>query len=332
MSYTANPERYESMIYRRIGKSGLKLPAISLGLWQNFGSLEIFENSRNILLKAFDLGITHFDLANNYGPNPGTAEETMGKVLQSDLKNHRDELIISTKAGYHMWKGPYGEFGSRKHLLASLDQSLKRMQLDYVDIFYSHRPDYETPLEETMGALASAVQQGKALYVGISNYNSDYSRKAIALLEQMKVPCLIHQASYSIFERWVEGDLLDLLEEKQVGMIAFSPLAQGLLTNRYLNDIPKGSRMHKEHGTLSTRNLSQQTLNKIRLLNDLALSRGQSLSEMAIAWLLKDSRVSSVLVGVSSVDQLTQNCASLQQTVFTSDELEGIQRIVDQQE
>jgi len=332
MSYTANPDRYESMIYRRVGKSGLKLPAISLGLWQNFGSLEIFENSRNILLRAFDMGITHFDLANNYGPNPGTAEETMGKVLQSDLKNHRDELIISTKAGYHMWKGPYGEFGSRKHLLASLDQSLKRMQLDYVDIFYSHRPDYETPLEETMGALASAVQQGKALYVGISNYNADYSRKAIALLEQMNIPCLIHQASYSIFERWVEADLLDLLHEKQVGLIAFSPLAQGLLTNRYLTDIPKGSRMNKEHGTLSTQNLSQQTLKKIRLLNDLALARGQSLSEMAIAWLLKDPRVCSVLVGVSSVDQLTQNCASLQQTAFTSGEMEAIQRIVDPQE
>jgi L-glyceraldehyde 3-phosphate reductase len=328
MTYLANNQRYQSMQYRRCGNSGLKLPLISLGLWQNFGSLDVFENSKQILHRAFDLGITHFDLANNYGPIPGSAEETLGKVLKSDFKNYRDEMVISTKAGYKMWEGPYGEFGSRKYLISSLDQSLKRLNLEYVDIFYSHRPDYETPLEETMNALADTVKQGKALYVGISNYDHEYSKKAIKILQELNTPCLLHQARYSIFDRWVEGGLLNVLESEQIGMIAYSPLAQGLLTDRYLTEIPKGSRIDKTHGTLRKDQLSDDILQKIHALKKVADDREQTLSQMAIAWLLHKNQVTSVLVGVSSVEQLEQNHATLKNLSFTQSELDTILNII----
>lgn len=326
--YTASSDRYNEMLYRRCGKSGLKLPALSLGLWHNFGNVDVFSNFRSIIHRAFDMGITHFDLANNYGPPPGSAETNFGKILQQDLKPYRDELIISTKAGYDMWPGPYGEWGSRKYLLASLDQSLKRMQLDYVDIFYSHRPDPETPLEETMGALDYAVRSGKALYAGISNYPAEMAAQAADILKQMGTPCLIHQPKYSMFERWVENGLLDVVAEKGMGCIAFSPLAQGLLTNKYLKGIPENSRANKAHGALQSGQITPEILGKINALNEIALERNQSLAQMAIAWLLKDSRITSVLIGASSVAQLEDNVRSLGNITFADQELERIETIL----
>lgn len=326
MNYKANENRYDKMEYRRCGRSGIRLPAISLGLWHNFGSVDVFENGRAILHHAFDHGITHFDLANNYGPEPGSAEENFGRILATDFKPYRDEMIISSKAGYLMWPGPYGEWGSRKNLLASLDQSLSRMGLDYVDIFYSHRPDPDTPLEETMGALAQAVRQGKALYAGISSYPADLTQIAETLLREMGVPCLIHQPRYSMLDRWVEDDgLLGVLGKRGIGCIAFSPLAQGLLTNKYLKDIPKDSRMAKSSGFLKKEALTPEKLETIKKLNDMAANRGQSLAQMAIAWLLKDDRVTSVLIGASSVDQLSDNLAALDNRVFSDEELKEIE-------
>lgn len=326
--YKANENRYAGMTYRRCGRSGILLPAISLGLWHNFGSVDVFNNFIKIAHTAFDNGITHFDLANNYGPVYGSAEENFGRILKKGLGAYRDELLISTKAGYDMWPGPYGNWGSRKYLMASLDQSLKRMDLDYVDIFYSHRPDPETPIEETMGALADIVRQGKALYVGISNYNAEQTAKALAVLHEHRVPCLIHQARYSLLDRWTEPDLLPLLKEKGVGMIAFSPLAQGLLTNKYLHGIPENSRAAKSTGHLQREQVTEDKVNKIRQLNELAIQRGQTLAEMALAWLLKDDRVTSVLVGASSVEQLLDNLNALQNIHFTNDEKEIIEKIL----
>jgi L-glyceraldehyde 3-phosphate reductase len=329
MNYLANEKRYENMIYRRCGKSGIKLPALSLGLWHNFGSVDVFENGRSILRHAFDNGITHFDLANNYGPIPGSAEENFGRIMATDFKPYRDEMIISSKAGYLMWPGPYGEWGSRKYLLASLDQSLKRMGLDYVDIFYSHRPDPDTPLEETMGALAHAVKQGKALYAGISNYPADMTQQAETILRDMGVPLLIHQPRYSMLDRWVEDDgLLDVLGKRGVGSIAFSPLAQGLLTNKYLKDIPANSRMANPNGFLQKDTLTPEVQERLNKLNAIATGRSQSLAQMAIAWLLKNTRVTSVLIGASSVDQLSNNLDALNNTQFTDEELNVIENIL----
>lgn len=327
--YTPSAGRYDSMKYNRCGKSGLLLPAISLGLWHNFGSVDDFENGRKIIHRAFDSGITHFDLANNYGPEPGSAEANFGKILKQDFTgNLRDELIIATKAGYYMWPGPYGEWGSRKYLLSSLDQSLKRMQLDYVDIYYSHRPDPNTPMEETMMALDTAVRSGKALYVGISNYSAGETKQAVSILKQLGTPCLIHQPKYSMFERWVENGLLDVLEETGVGCIPFSPLAQGMLTNKYLKGIPEGSRAAKEHGFLKSTELTEERLKKINDLNVIAGKRDQSLAQMALTWLLKDKRVTSVLIGASSVGQLNDNLASLNNTGFSDEELSVIETII----
>jgi len=334
MTYTPSKERYDNMNYRRCGKSGIMLPEISLGLWHNFGSVDIFENFRKILWRAFDSGITHFDLANNYGPVPGSAEENFGIILKKDFTNYRDEMIISTKAGWEMWPGPYGNFGSRKYLLASLDQSLKRMQLDYVDIFYSHRPDPETPLEETMGALAQAVHQGKALYVGISSYPADQTKKAYEILKDMNVRCLIHQPKYSMFNRWVEesaskhSSLLDVLEETGMGCIPFSPLEQGLLSDKYLKGIPAGSRAANPNGFLKIEDVTEQRISKAKKLNVIASERNQSLAEMAIAWLLKDPRITSVLVGVSSVEQLNDNLKTLKNLDFSDEELKKIESIL----
>jgi len=328
MSYIANPDRYEKMTYRRCGKSGLKLPAISLGLWHNFGGVDVFENYRAILRTAFDNGITHFDLANNYGPPPGSAEENFGILLKKDFAQYRDELIISSKAGYLMWPGPYGEWGSKKYLVASLDQSLKRMGLDYVDIFYHHRPDPDTPLEETMAALDLIVRQGKALYVGISNYQAEDAAKAIEILKQLGTPCLIHQPKYSMFERWVEGGLLDVLGENGMGCIPFSPLAQGLLTDKYLKGIPTDSRAAKTHGHLQENQVSNSAIAKIRQLNDLAIGREQTLAQMALAWLLKDYRVTSVLIGASRVSQLEDSLKCLDNLDFSHDELQQIENIL----
>jgi L-glyceraldehyde 3-phosphate reductase len=329
MNYLANENRYTNMIYRRCGKSGIKLPAISLGLWHNFGSVDTFENGRSILHYAFDNGITHFDLANNYGPVPGSAEENFGRIMASDFKPYRDEMIISTKAGYLMWPGPYGEWGSRKNLLASLDQSLKRMGLEYVDIFYSHRPDPDTPLEETMGALAHAVKQGKALYAGISNYRADMTKKAETIMRDLGVPLLIHQPRYNMLDRWVEEDgLLDVLGKRGIGSIAFSPLQQGLLTNKYLKEIPADSRMANPNGFLQPDALTPERRIMLNKLNDMAENRGQSLAQMAIAWLLKDARVTSVLVGASSVKQLSNNLDTLNNLDFKEDELSRIQDIL----
>ncbi len=322
--YTAAADRYEKMEYRRCGRSGLLLPKISLGLWHNFGSVDSFENYNAIALRAFDSGITHFDLANNYGPDPGSAEENFGRILRESLHAYRDELIISTKAGYTMWPGPYGDLGSRKYLMASLDQSLRRMGLEYVDIFYSHRPDPDTPFEETMGALSDAVRQGKALYAGISNYNELQTRQAIEILRRNGTPCLIHQAKYSMFVRKPEEGLLDTLEKEGVGLIAFSPLAQGMLTNRYLDGIPKDSRAARPTGFLRKSELTIERLAQIRALNDIAVERGQTLAEMALAWLLRDDRVTSVLIGASSVAQLEDNLKALELTDFTTSELERI--------
>ena len=331
MLYKPSDERYSKMSYSRCGKSGLKLPAISLGLWHNFGDVDEFSNFRGILLKAFDAGITHFDLANNYGPPAGSAEINFGKILKKDLSSYRDELIISTKAGYYMWPGPYGEWGSRKYLLSSLDQSLRRMKLDYVDIYYSHRPDPETPLEETMGALATAVHQGKALYIGISNYDADTAKKAIDILKEMGVPCLIHQPKYSMLDRWVESGLLKTLDENGVGCIAFSPLAQGMLTDKYLKGIPEGSRAQKATGFLQPEEITDNKRKVISKLNNIALQRGQSLAQMAIVWLLKDTRITSVLIGASTVAQLENNIEALSNRLFSENELEAIENILTEQ-
>jgi len=328
MIYNPSKERYDNMNYRRCGKSGIRLPEISLGLWHNFGSVDIFENFRKILWRAFDAGITHFDLANNYGPLPGSAEENFGIILKKDFSNLRDEMIISTKAGWEMWPGPYGDFGSRKYLLSSLDQSLRRMNLDYVDIFYSHRPDPDTPLEETMGALASAVHQGKALYVGISSYPADLTRKAAEILKDMHVNCLIHQPKYSMFNRWVENGLLEVLEEKGIGCIPFSPLEQGLLTDKYLKGIPVDSRAYKPHGFLKIEDVTEQRISKAKRLNEIAVERNQSLAQMAVAWLLKDPRVTSVLIGVSKVEQLDDNLKALNNLNFSEEELRKIEFIL----
>ncbi len=327
--YSPSSSRYTEMTFKKSGRSGLKLPLISLGLWHNFGGVDVFEKGREIIRYAFDNGITHFDLANNYGPPPGSAEENFGKILKEDFGgNLRDELIISTKAGFKMWDGPYGEWGSRKYLLSSLDQSLKRMNLDYVDIFYSHRPDPDTPLEETMSALSSAVQQGKALYVGISNYGVEEATKAIQLLKDNGTPCLIHQPKYSMFVRWVEDGLLELLEQEGVGCIPFSPLAQGLLTDKYLNGIPEGSRAAKSHGFLSKSEVTDEKITAIKRLNEIASNRNQSLAQMALSWLMKKEVITSVLVGVSSKRQLENNLQATQNVEFTSDELSSISSII----
>ncbi len=317
------------MKYNRCGKSGLLLPAVSLGLWHNFGGVDVLEQGRGIIRKAFEAGITHFDLANNYGPPAGSAEENFGQILKKDFGGFlRDQLVISTKAGYTMWDGPYGDWGSRKYLLSSLDQSLKRMQLDYVDIFYSHRPDPSTPIEETMGALDQAVRQGKALYAGISNYNAQETKAAVAVLKKLGTPCLIHQPKYSMFERWVEDGLLDVLKTEGIGCIPFSPLAQGLLTDRYLKGIPADSRAGKPTGFLKSSEVTEEKLSKIRKLNSIAEGRQQSLSQMAIAWLLKKEVITSVLIGVSSEEQLNNNIRVLDKLSFSTDELNGIEKIL----
>jgi L-glyceraldehyde 3-phosphate reductase len=316
------------MKYNRCGKSGLKLPAVSLGLWHNFGHVDQFENARAILRLAFDLGITHFDLANNYGPPPGSAEENFGKILKMDFAGSRDEMIISSKAGYTMWEGPYGDWGSKKYLVSSLDQSLRRMHLDYVDIFYHHRPDPETPLEETMSALDLIVRQGKALYVGISNYRTEQAARAIHILRELGTPCLIHQPKYSMFERWVEDGLLDLLGNEGVGCIPFSPLAQGMLTDKYLKGIPTDSRAAKAHGFLKESHLTPERLSQIQKLNAIAEQRGQKLAHMALAWILKDSRVSSVLIGASRPEQLTDSLQCLENGSFSEGELRLINQIL----
>ncbi|MDD4888566.1 MAG: L-glyceraldehyde 3-phosphate reductase [Phycisphaerae bacterium] len=320
--------RYQTMIYNRCGRSGLKLPAISLGLWHNFGGVDALENQRAILRRAFDLGITHFDLANNYGPPPGSAEEDFGRLLRQDLGPWRDELVISTKAGYLMWPGPYGDWGSRKYLLASLDQSLRRMGLDYVDIFYSHRPDPETPVEETMGALDTAVRQGKALYAGISSYDPDQTRAAVAALKSLGTPCLIHQPAYSMLRRGPEAGLLDVLGKEGIGCIAFCPLAQGLLTSRYLDGIPADSRAAKPHGFLKAAQVTPQVVAKLKRLNELARERSQSLAQMALAWVLRDPRVTSALVGASSVRQIEENVSALSNRALTAEELRRIDEIL----
>ncbi|TML16713.1 MAG: L-glyceraldehyde 3-phosphate reductase [Actinobacteria bacterium] len=325
MRYVPADDRYERMTYRRSGRSGLLLPAVSFGLWQNFGHERPLETSRAIVRRAFDLGITHFDLANNYGPPYGSAEENFGLLMRDDLRPHRDELVISTKAGYDMWPGPYGEWGSRKYLLASLDQSLARMGLDYVDIFYSHRFDPETPLEETMGALASAVQQGKALYVGISSYSASTTREAAQILAGLGTPLLIHQPSYSMLNRWIEPELLDTLEEFGVGCIGFSPLAQGMLTDKYLHGIPEGSRASRD-GSFSPKLITDTAMEKIRALNEIARRRGQTLAQLALAWTLRDPRMTSTLVGASSVEQLESNVAAIEKLDFTEGELAEIDR------
>jgi L-glyceraldehyde 3-phosphate reductase len=326
--YVPDPERYTQLNYRKTGKSGLKLPEISLGLWHNFGGVDVYENYRDILLTAFDKGITHFDLANNYGPPPGSAEENFGKILSKDLKHYRDELIISSKAGYYMWPGPYGEWGSRKYVISSCDQSLKRMGLEYVDIFYSHRPDPNTPIEETMGALDTLVRQGKALYVGISNYNKEETEAALNVLKDLGTPCLIHQPKYSILVRDSENGLLDTLKSEGVGCIAFSPLAQGLLTNKYINGIPADSRAAKSTGFLQESEVNENTIEKIKALHQIAVARDQSLAQMAIAWLLKDDKVTSVLIGASKTSQLLDSLGALKNTSFQQEELDKIEKIL----
>ncbi|MBC3758905.1 L-glyceraldehyde 3-phosphate reductase [Hyunsoonleella sp. SJ7] len=326
-SYKASAERYNSMTYKRTGKSGVLLPAISLGLWHNFGFVDSIQNAREVLRCAFDLGITHFDLANNYGPPYGSAEENFGTILKADFKSYRDELFVATKAGFDMWPGPYGNWGSRKYLISSLDQSLKRMGLDYVDVFYHHRPDPDTPLEETMGALADIVRQGKALYVGISNYKPKETQKAAEILKALNTPFILHQARYSMFDRWVEDGLLETLENNGVGCITFSPLAQGMLTDKYLNGIPEGSRAAKNM-TYLDKNTVESNIKKIQSLNDIAQKRGQKLSQMAIAWILRQPQVASVLIGASSSKQLKENVKALDNLSFTVDELQLIDEIV----
>jgi len=330
MSYQPSPTRYQNIEYRRCGKSGLKLSALSLGLWHNFGFVNDFENSRNIIHTAFDSGITHFDLANNYGPPPGSAEEVFGKILHSDLQGYRDELIISTKAGYTMWESPYGDWGSKKYLVSSLDQSLKRMKLDYVDIFYHHRPDPETPLEETMAALDLIVRQGKALYAGISNYNAQDAQKAITILKELGTPCLIHQPKYSMFVRDPENGLLDVLGNNGVGCIPFSPLAQGLLTDKYLNGIPADSRVATSGVFLNESHITPERVEVLKKLNGVAQQRGQKLAHMALSWLLKDSRVTSVLIGASRPEQVTDSLQSLKNISFSDDEINAIETILKQ--
>jgi L-glyceraldehyde 3-phosphate reductase len=330
MSYSAIPTRYDTMQYRRCGNSGLKLPALSLGLWHNFGATDDYEKCRKMVQTAFDHGITHFDLANNYGPPPGAAEVTFGKIFQQDLKPYRDEIIISSKAGWPMWPGPYGDLGSKKYLVASLDQSLKRMGLDYVDIFYHHRPDPETPLEETMGALDGMVRAGKAQYIGISSYSAAETEKAIAVLKSLGTPLLIHQPKYSLIERWVENGLLDVLENHGIGCISFSSLAQGLLTNKYLNGIPRDSRAasNRGNGALEASTITEERLNQVKKLQQIAQSRGQSLAQMSLAWVLKDPRITSVIIGASKPEQITDSIACLQKTDFTSVELLAINQIL----
>jgi L-glyceraldehyde 3-phosphate reductase len=326
--YMPSDTRYDTMCYNRCGRSGLKLPAVSLGLWHNFGGVDTLENARAMIHRAFDLGITHFDLANNYGPPPGSAEEKFGRILRQDLAPYRDELIISSKAGWGMWPGPYGDWGSRKYLIASLDQSLKRLGLDYVDIFYHHRPDPETPLEESMAALDQIVRQGKALYVGISSYDAEGTRQAARMLRELGTPCLLHQPKYNMFDRWIEGELLDVLEEEGIGCIVFSPLAQGLLTDKYLDGIPEGSRAAKPHGFLRPDAITGAKLAKVRKLNDIAQLRGQTLAQMSVAWILRHKAMTSVLVGASTVRQVEDNVAALQTLEFTTDELAAIENIL----
>jgi L-glyceraldehyde 3-phosphate reductase len=328
MTWQPATTRYADMVYRRSGRSGLKLPAISLGLWHNFGGVDTYENARAIIHRAFDLGITHFDLANNYGPPPGSAEETFGKILRQDLAGYRDELVISSKAGYYMWPGPYGEWGSRKYLIASLDQSLQRMGLEYVDIFYSHRFDPDTPLEETMMALDQAVRQGRALYAGISSYQPEDTRRAAAILRELGTPCLIHQPAYSMFRRWVEDGLLDVLSEEGIGCIAFSPLAQGLLTDKYLAGVPQDSRAAKEHGALKQDQITEERLSQITQLNEIAQARGQTLAQMAIAWVLRHPGMTSALVGASRVSQVEDNVAALNNLPFSDQELSAIEQVL----
>jgi L-glyceraldehyde 3-phosphate reductase len=329
MSHSPSPARYENPeFYRRCGRSGLKLPAISLGLWHNFGSVEDYNNSRALVLYAFDTGITHFDLANNYGPPPGSAEETFGRILHSDLAAHRDELVVSTKAGYTMWDGPYGDWGSRKYLLSSLDQSLKRMRLQYVDIFYSHRPDPETPLEETMEALAHAVRSGKALYAGLSNYNAEQTTRAARLLRELGTPCLIHQPKYHLFDRWVERGLTQVLQDEGIGGIAFCPLAQGLLTNRYLAGIPADSRAAHDPRFLKPEHITEEKLTRIRQLDRVAGARGQSLAQMSLTWVLRNPVITSALIGASKVSQIQENVDGVKNLSFAAAELAEIDRIL----
>ena len=328
MVYQANENRYECMKYNRAGNSGLLLPAISLGLWHNFGGVDTFENGRAMLRKAFDLGITHFDLANNYGPPAGSAEEMLGSFLKKDFAPYRDELIISTKAGFKMWDGPYGDWGSKKYLISSLDQSLKRMGLEYVDIYYSHRPDPNTPLEETMGALDLIVRQGKALYVGLSNYNPDQTAQAIKILDNLGTPLLLHQPNYSMFNRWIEDGLQDVLQENGVGSIAYIPLAQGLLTNKYLNGIPADSRAASSTSFLRKNQVTEELVNKANRLNDIAAERGQSLAQMSLAWVLRDGRITSAIIGASKVSQIEENVGALMNLEFSDEELLRIEEIL----
>lgn len=327
-AYLPDPSRYDAIPYRRSGRSGLVLPAVSLGLWHNFGSVDPFEEGRAMVRRAFDLGVTHFDLANNYGPEPGSAEETFGRILRTDLAGYRDELIVSTKAGWGMWPGPYGDGGSRKYLLASLDQSLQRMGLDYVDIFYHHRPDPNTPVEESMLALDQAVRQGKALYVGISAYSPELTREAVRILRDLRTPLVIHQPKYSMFDRTIEEGLLDVLAEEGLGCIVFSPLAQGLLTNKYLKDIPAGSRAAKSHGFLQRDEVTEEKVGRVRRLNEIAADRGQSLAQLAIVWVLRHEGVTSALVGASRVSQVEDNIAALDNLALSDDELQAIEEVL----
>ena len=329
MTYIAKNERYKDIPYNRCGNSGLKLPAVSLGLWHNFGDDNSYENIQKLILHAFDKGITHFDLANNYGPPPGSAEINMGKILSRQLRKYRDELVISTKAGYQMWSGPYGEWGSKKYLVASLDQSLKRMGLDYVDIFYSHRPDPDTPFEETMGALDQIDRSGTALYVGLSNYTAKQTKEAVGILKSLGTPCLIHQPRYNMMERWVEDGLLDLLEKEGIGCIPFSPLAQGLLTDKYIDGIPEDSRMAGRSVFLRTNARTEELVKKVSQLNKIAVSREQTLAQMALAWLLRDTRITSVLIGVSKIDQIDNSMAAIEHTDFSNEEINKIDQILD---
>ena len=329
MTYVPSSSRYENINYKRCGRSGLKLPPISLGLWYNFGGYDIFENCRAMIHRAFDLGITHFDLANNYGPPPGSAEENFGKIMKQDLKSYRDELIISSKAGWNMWQGPYGDFGSRKYLVASLDQSLKRMGLNYVDIFYHHRPDYDTPLEETMGALDYIVRSGKAVYVGISQYKPEETKKAVKILRELGTPLLIHQPNYNMFDRWIEKELLDVLKSEGVGSIVFSPLAQGLLTDKYLKNIPEDSRAGKEHiQFFKPDRVTEDVLKKVKKLNELAKVRNQSLAQMSLAWVLRYPAVTSALIGASKVSQIEDAIGALKNLNFSDDELNEVEKIL----
>ncbi|MFY0650694.1 MAG: L-glyceraldehyde 3-phosphate reductase [Cyclobacteriaceae bacterium] len=327
-NYLADPKRYDQMKYNRCGKSGLMLPTVSLGLWHNFGGVDVYENSRNMVLRAFDLGITHFDLANNYGPPAGSAEETFGQIMAKDLNSYRDELIITSKAGWDMWPGPYGDFGSRKYLIASCDQSLKRMRLEYVDIFYSHRPDPDTPIEETMMALDTIVKSGKALYVGISQYKPEQAQIAIDVLKSLGTPCLVHQPSYSMFNRWVEDGLLDVLEQNGVGSVVFSPLFQGLLTDKYLKGIPEGSRAAKENTFLQSSTITPERIEKVKRLNEIAQGRGQKMSQLALSWVLRDKRVTSVIIGASKVSQIEDAAGIVGSPELTQEEIDAIEDIL----